>query len=480
MLLVLKNKNYNLTYLLALSLIIVGIICSKALMSIGMVLAGLSLLLEFNFKAYFENWRNNRALLILILLYLCFITSLLWSQNLDYALEDLKSKLTIIVIPLLIFSKPELVHRNKGYLLTLFLSGVFITSLINVLFYTHTLGDIIYDDIRGMSLFGSHIRYGLLVAMGAITCIYFIKKHKKFIFFFVFVFIWFVFYTYFSEVLSGVIALLISLLFWLIAELYFKRKIKALFSVSLIFISFLISVSFFMLSPESNDLKVVSHSEIAEEWNKRSKIPIHSYDAKGQELKQTLIRYLHSKSLPANAKGIKELTSKDFTNIENGIADIRELSNGFISRLYSIRFELQNTSNPNGHSMLQRIEYWDAGFKIASNHPILGVGLGDVQDEFDQHYNDVNSKLLLKNRKRAHNMFLTFWVSNGLIGLVIFICVLSIFISENWKNKDFLALAFILISISSFVFEDTLETQTGITFFSFFYALFSLNKYKKE
>ena len=45
--------------------------------------------------------------------------------------------------------------------------------------------------------------------------------------------------------------------------------------------------------------------------------------------------------------------------------------------------------------MLQRIEYWDAGFK-ASNHPILGVGLGDVQDEFDQHYNDVNSKLLLK------------------------------------------------------------------------------------
>ena len=480
MLLVLKNKNYNLTYLLALSLIIVGIICSKALMSIGMVLAGLSLLLEFNFKAYFENWRNNRALLILILLYLCFITSLLWSQNLDYALEDLKSKLTIIVIPLLIFSKPELVHRNKGYLLTLFLSGVFITSLINVLFYTHTLGDIIYDDIRGMSLFGSHIRYGLLVAMGAITCIYFIKKHKKFIFFFVFVFIWFVFYTYFSEVLSGVIALLISLFFWLIAELYFKRKIKALFSVSLIFISFLISVSFFMLSPESNDLKVVSHSEIAEEWNKRSKIPIHSYDAKGQELKQTLIRYLHSKSLPANAKGIKELTSKDFTNIENGIADIRELSNGFISRLYSIRFELQNRSNPNGHSMLQRIEYWDAGFKIASNHPILGVGLGDVQDEFDQHYNDVNSKLLLKNRKRAHNMFLTFWVSNGLIGLVIFICVLSIFISENWKNKDFLALAFILISISSFVFEDTLETQTGITFFSFFYALFSLNKYKKE
>ena len=102
----------------------------------------------------------------------------------------------------------------------------------------------------------------------------------------------------FSEVLSGVM-LLISL-FLVDCRLYFKEN-QALFSVSLIFISFLISVSFYVKS-ESNDLKVVSHSEIAEEWNKRSKIPIHSYDTKGQKLKQTLIRYLHSKSLPANTK----------------------------------------------------------------------------------------------------------------------------------------------------------------------------------
>ena len=477
---ILKNKFFNVTYLFALSLIIIGIICSKALMSIGMVLGGVSLLLEFDFKEYYAKWKSNRLLHLLVLLYLCFVISLFWSQNIDYALEDLKSKLTLIVIPLLVFSKPELVYRNKDYLLILFLIGVFITSLINVLFYTHIFGDIVYDDIRGMSLFGSHIRYGLLIAMGAVICIYFIKKAQKFIYLFVIVFLWLILYTYFSGVLSGFIALLISLLFWLITELYFKRKIKALFSVSLIFISFLISVTFFMLSPESNDLKVVSHSEIAEEWNKRSKIPIHSNDAKGQELKQTLIRYLHSKSLPANGKGIRKLTKEDLVNIENGIADIRELSNGFISRLYSMRFELQNRSNPNGHSMLQRLEYWDAGFDIACRNLFLGVGLGDVQDEFDRHYDSINSQLLLKNRKRAHNMFLTFWISNGLIGLFLFVCVLVFFISTNWRKKDFLAIAFIAIAISSFVFEDTLETQTGITFFSFFYALFSLNKYKKE
>ena len=115
--LILKNKFFNVTYLFALSLITIGIICSKALMSIGMVLGGVSLLLEFDFKEYYAKWKSNRLLHLLVLLYLWFVISLLWSQNIDYALEDLKSKLTLIVIPLLVFSKPELVCRNKDYLL---------------------------------------------------------------------------------------------------------------------------------------------------------------------------------------------------------------------------------------------------------------------------------------------------------------------------------------------------------------------------
>ena len=101
-----------------------------------------------------------------------------------------------------------------------------------------------------------------------------------------------------------------------------------------------------------------------------------------------------------------------------------------------------------------------------------------MQDEFDQHYDSINSQLLLKNRKRAHNMFLTFWISNGLIGLFLFVCVLVFFSSLQIGEKRFLAIAFIAIAISSFIFEDTLETQTGITFFSFFYALFSIRKYE--
>ena len=109
--------------------------------------------------------------------------------------------------------------------------------------------------------------------MGAITCIYFIKKHKKFISFLYLFYLVCLLYIFFRGFIRCYRASYL-IVFLLIAELYFKRKIKALFSVHLFLFLFLFLFPF-MLSPESNDLKVVSHSEIAEEWNKRSKIPIH-------------------------------------------------------------------------------------------------------------------------------------------------------------------------------------------------------------
>ena len=55
--------------------------------------------------------------------------------------------------------------------------------------------------------------------------------------------------------------------------------------------------------------------------------------------------------------------------------------------------------------MLQRLEYWDAGFDIACR--TLGVGL-HVQDEFDQHYDSINSQLLIKTESVLTICFLLF------------------------------------------------------------------------
>jgi hypothetical protein len=44
------------------------------------------------------------------------------------------------------------------------------------------------------------------------------------------------------------------------------------------------------------------------------------------------------------------------------------------------------------------------------------------------------------------------------------------------QRKEFIGFAFIVIALGTFLIEDTLETQTGVTFFAFFYGLFLIQK----
>jgi len=45
----------------------------------------------------------------------------------------------------------------------------------------------------------------------------------------------------------------------------------------------------------------------------------------------------------------------------------------------------------------------------------------------------------------------------------------------NIRNHHLIGLFFILIAVVSFIPEDTLETQTGVTFFALFYGLYSIS-----
>jgi hypothetical protein len=62
----------------------------------------------------------------------------------------------------------------------------------------------------------------------------------------------------------------------------------------------------------------------------------------------------------------------------------------------------------------------------------------------------------------------------GIFGLVYFVFIQWTFFKRQLKIKNILGIFFILIASVTFLFEDTLETQMGITFFTLFYALFSL------
>ena len=46
------------------------------------------------------------------------------------------------------------------------------------------------------------------------------------------------------------------------------------------------------------------------------------------------------------------------------------------------------------------------------------------------------------------------------------------FIYQQWKKRQLLGFVFGAVMLVTFSFEDTLETQMGVTLFAFFYFLF--------
>jgi O-antigen ligase len=125
-----------------------------------------------------------------------------------------------------------------------------------------------------------------------------------------------------------------------------------------------------------------------------------------------------------------------------------------------------------GQSFTQRLEYWSTGLKILNNNWIVGVGTGDVDIAFKEQYQKDKSKLEEKWRLRAHNQYITLGITFGILGVLLLITILFYPMLSNYKSAGFIFSSFILIAAVSMLSEDTLESQAGITFFSFLYCLF--------
>ena len=467
----LSPKTTSAIHFWLIALMLIGIVGSKFLMSITMMLCVANLLLEADFKNYWQRIKENRLLHLLIAFYLLHVISLLWSDNISYGINDLRIKAPLLVVSIILIAKPILKSdRNKLYLLLIL--SLLVTSVINFCHYQFLLNTHLAKDIRELSLFGSHIRYGVLLSFGIGICLFLSREFKRFSVGLICCAAWFIFYTYYSQVLSGLLSLLI--VFILYAVLYFRERKWVLISGALLCLTISIGTAAFLFSNEKEVTNPMSQSnELKDAWNKRSSISFDSLDLKKQALKTTLERYIASKGFSPNRIGVNKLSADDVHNIENGFADVNETGFGIWARLYGLRYQIHHPTNPNGHSLLQRIESWKTAEQIIKENWIFGVGAGDVADIFEQKYKENKSLLIAENRIRAHNSFLTSWLSFGLVGLVLFTYIQLVFFQFTWRKVNYLGLLFIGLSLISFLLEDTLETQTGVTFFAFFYSFYA-------
>lgn len=469
---------------------------------------------------FFEKWEKakaNRALQAILLLFILHVIGLIWSEDLAYGMKDLKIKLPLLALPLIIATSVPLRKRQVHFILLLFTLGVFVASIASVMKLVGWLpGEV--EGYRDLSLFMSHIRFSLMIVLALLIVIYFlfvltnsISRAERI--FYMVGFIWFPIFLVLLKSLSGII-IGFFLAFFILVRLVFEIRDQTIrFMVfvpvvmiplfSIIYLGHSINKFYNIdeLIPSELDTHTVEGNkyrnypklgevenghyiwlyicdeELEREWNKISEINyIGGQTSNGNSIRGTLLRFLTSKGYRKDAVGLKKLTPAEIEAIELGTANYIYMQRfRLYPRIYEVIWEIDRYRmgfGPNEKSVVQRFLYLEAGWKIASDNLFFGVGNGDVKVAFEEHYDSTNSPLSYEWRRRAHNQFLTFLISFGVLGLLICIFALvgPLFLAR--RERSFLAVGFMILFLLSMLNEDTIETACGAAFVSFFYSLF--------
>lgn len=525
-----KKWLHHQLYLFSLVLLSLSLPLSKFGMSLSIIILVANWLLLGNHSELLEKFVQRKSLWFLASIYLIHLLGMLYSSDHSYGWHDLRIKLPLLLVPLVIGTSPVLSLKEWKNILWFFCGGVLVATLISTWQLT---GERVYQvtDIREISMFHSHIRFALLINMAIFSMAYFLfseSQHSWILKLLIaLTFLWLMGFLLILKSLTGWVVFLVVLFFLAIRWIWQSRRLlPRLFAAVFLVTFFLLLASavtrniarFYPVSePDYEKLDThtalgnpyshrtenrqiengnytwlyVSETELAEEWEKRSSFSYNGLDRKGQHLKFTLIRYLTSKGLRKDAQGVSLLNERDIRAIEDGLANVIFLDKtSWSTRLYELIWEVDlylKGGNPSGHSVTQRLEYWYTALRIIRRYPVFGVGTGDVQLAFDRQYDEDRSVLSHEWRLRAHNQYLTFLVSFGILGFAWIVFAFARFLFLERSNIDYFALVFILVAGLSMLNEDTLETHAGATFFSYFMALFILkgnkpsqNERKKE
>ncbi len=497
---------------LGLGLTIIGLSFSKAMISIGQVVLAVVFLFDLQLINKLRNFFKQTANFLIVISYLFTVFSLFYSSDLEFGFEEIRTKIPLLLFPLVFGTEKKFSLREWTWLLS-----VFVLSVLLSLFYSLFLSFLYPQaDFREVFVFVSHIRLGLAALLSLFILIFYyyridslpteFQKIRKILLLLAVLLITLII------VLEMLSALVILVLMLGIGFGYFfaqNRKFGLLLLISVFAISGFVGLKTYQyindyydvtsmdcskldsLSaqgnpyevPASNDLIengsytgiYIQWAELEKSWQGRSSMDFNGLDADNQQLKHTLVRYLNSKKLRKDAGGIAQLSDLDIKNVELGIANVEYVGGlGYKKRLYKLlwEYELFKTGREvAGHSFLQRIQLWKSGIEIFKENPFFGVGTGGILQAYKtkfEHKTMLRSLVGLK----SHNQYLFFMISTGLVGVLLFL--VSILAPLWWLKKEtrFFLWPFLGIIMMSMIWEDTLETMAGATLFGVFYSFF--------
>ena len=457
---------------------------------------------------------NNKVAVLLASLYFLHVLGLLNTTDFGYAFKDLRVKLPLLIFPVVLATMPTFDKRKTHILLAFFSLAVFTGTLISL--YAYLRKD--FDDIRDISLYISAGRFSLMVVFTIFILLFGLIKLPSLPWWLraimLLVSLWLVVFLIILESVIGIVSLIIILDILLLREAIKIKNVSLKTAILATFILIPLGIGWYMASIVNEvshkpaldiaaldqysklgnayrhdtinfgveDGKYVgiyfAEAELAEAWNRRSNYDFYGKDEAGQLIMYTIIRYLTSVDLRKDATGVASLSSEDIRFIEKGIANksyvTRPSLKNRISKIIVGYEQFALLQNPNGSSIMQRVEHLKASIILTKSHFWWGVGTGDMPMAFSQTYDEMNSPLKPELRWRSHNQYFSFLIAFGIFGLLWFLFVLVYPAFVNGKIKSGIYLSFLLLMLLSMLSEDTLETQIGVSLFAFFSSFFLL------
>jgi O-antigen ligase len=508
-------------YLSLLVLMAIGIPVSKAVTSIVPVVLLVNWFVERNFAKKICLLRQRKGTLLLLSIYAIYLIGLLWTSCIEKGVKDILIQIPLLLLPLVIGSSPRLNYPQIKTLIYTFSASVVFASFCSIWVLLGLSGEQIHDP-REISIFISHIRFALMINIAIFSLGWYLlngekkKTYEKLLL--ALTVCWLSIFLVILKSATGWVVFLVVSLVLIIRQIFRMKKVVVKIALSVVLVLLIVGPVVYTLNivrqfytiepipanllqqktshgnPYSHDLNnkgienghyiflFFNDCEMREAWNKRSRLKFDSTTASGFN-KFVIYRYLTSKGFRKDANGIQNLSDQDIINIENGMTNYQfDHSFAFYKRIYQIIWEIDNYmkgGDPSGHSVTQRIEYLKMGIQIVSEDFWFGKGTGGYYPAYEERYN--KSKFFHDKiyRQRSHNMFLSYWIDFGIIGMlyICFALIAPVFIEH--KTKSFLLKVFLLIVFISFFNEDTLNNHAAIYFFAYLYPLYLYSDHEK-
>lgn len=143
----------------------------------------------------------------------------------------------------------------------------------------------------------------------------------------------------------------------------------------------------------------------------------------------------------------------------------------------------QNMSAPSGQNdngTNVRAGIVDCTISLVKQNWLWGVGPGDVQTSLNKCLNQFDTQVYAIHNYNTHNEYVNYWLSFGIIGLLVFVGVLGFSFYTAFAKKQYLHVYFLVFMCICFLTENYLDRQAGVTFFALMQTLFMAKQQSQQ